>query len=96
MCKAIINIIMFTRMLEESFKRLEARCLLANLIKVSQLQAGKNSTNLHNDSINFRRNQRMMEKVAECIRQWTGTMLLENKLSQRPCPLFIGERRSKE
>jgi hypothetical protein len=64
MCKAIINIIMFTHMLEESFKRLEACSLLANLIKVSQLQAGKNTTNTHNDSIYFRRNQRTMEKVA--------------------------------
>jgi hypothetical protein len=55
---------MFTHMLEESFKRLEARFLLANLIKVSQLQAGKNTTNTYNDSIYFRRNQRTMEKVA--------------------------------
>ena len=35
MCKAIINVIMFTHMVEESFKRLEAGFLLANLIKVS-------------------------------------------------------------
>jgi hypothetical protein len=64
MRKAIINTIMFTHMLEESFKRLEAGSLLANLIKVSPIQAGKNTTNTYNVSINFRRNQRTMEKVA--------------------------------
>ena len=64
MCKAIINITMFTHMVEESFKRLEARFLLANLIKVSPNQAGKNTTNTQYHSIIFRHNQRMMEKKA--------------------------------
>jgi hypothetical protein len=64
MCKAIISVIMFTHMLEESFKRLEARSLLANLIKVSPYQAGKNTTNTQYDSSNFHQNQRAMEKMA--------------------------------
>jgi hypothetical protein len=64
MCKAIINIIMFTHMLEERFKRLGAGSLLANLIKVSQYHAGKNTTNTQLDSIYFRHNQRVMEKTA--------------------------------
>ena len=64
MCKAIINITMFTHMVEESFKRLEAGFLLANLIKVSPNQAGKNTTNTQYHSIIFRRNQRTMEKTA--------------------------------
>ncbi len=51
-------------MVEESFKRLEAGSLLANLIKVSPDQAGKNTTNTQDDSILFRHNQRMMEKIA--------------------------------
>ncbi len=64
MCKAIINIMLFTYMVEESFKRLEGGFLLANLIKVSPYKAGKNTTNTQYDSINFRRNQRAMEKTA--------------------------------
>ena len=64
MSKAIINIIMFTHMVEESFKRLEAGSLLASLIKVSHYQAGKNTKNTLYDSIYFRRDQRAMEKAA--------------------------------
>jgi hypothetical protein len=97
MCKAIINITMFTHMVEESFKRLEAGFLLANLIKVSPNQAGKNTTKIRYHNIIFRRNQRTMEKglIKNLPMDWDDA-LTESKLSQRPRPLFIGERRSKE
>jgi hypothetical protein len=94
MCKAIINISIVTHMLEESFKRLGSVFLQANLIKVSPFQAGKNSqtqTKLAQHSIATSGDGTTQHSPMD----WDDA-LTESRLSHRPCPLFIGERRSKE
>jgi hypothetical protein len=49
---------------EERFKRNGSGFLLANLIKVSPFQAGKNTRKTSIDSTFFYRNQRAMENKA--------------------------------